>query len=415
MRALAAMFVLGACHAAPTAPAPAAPTDEAIAILLYDHDGEPRYAVIEDRRWLDVTGPQLAIDRIDPAAQLASLTVEPLTAPIAIGTCVRDRLPVLPPPTLRTPVAPASASDAFDTGEVPVVPPPPSDKPTGPAYPAVLHCDVHAAPGRYLVRVRYVVPGLGFRAVHDLTVSAADRATVRSQYTFATPAWQRAAEVRLFDHVPGSDAAAHEIARRTLQLDGTTAVIATPPRDLPARLRWIYAGAAEVTDDAAETSPREARWHRASQTAIWLWLELAAPPDGHAPPLALGVVHAKVAIDAAWAHAIDVPAAAIRPLATGGVRFPLWSDPQLQGDRSRRSHQTRSAMLDQFQISLSNTSGAEREVWFEEDLRPFPRHVVSQSTAVPPAITGDRLRLPITVGAGKLERTRFEIEYELLP
>jgi hypothetical protein len=413
MRALAVMLALGACHAAAPPPAPAVPTDEAIAILLYDHDGEPRYAVVEDRRWLDVTGPELAIDRVDPAAQLASLTVEPLGAPLAIGACVRDRLPVLPAPALRTPAAPASPSDAFDTGEVPIVAPPPdkpSDKPTGPTYPAVLHCAVRAAPGRYLVRVRYVVPGLGFRAVHDLTITAADHATVRSQYTFATPAWQRAAEIRLFDHVPGSDAAAHEIARRTTQLDGTTAVIATPPRDLPARLRWVYAGAAAVTDDAAETSPREARWHRPSQTAIWLWLELTG-----APPLALGVVHARVAIDAAWAHAVDVPAAAIRPLAAGGVRFPLWSDPQLQGDRSRRSHQTRSAMLDQFQISLSNTSGAAREVWFEEDLRPFPRHVVSHSTAQPPAITGDRLRLPITVGAGKLERTRFEIEYELLP
>src|SRR5690349_7324644 len=74
-RSLAAMAL--ACTAArPSAPSRTA--EPGLAIAVYAAAGRAPYAVIDDRRWIDLDGDAIELDRVDPRAQLPSLVVEPL-------------------------------------------------------------------------------------------------------------------------------------------------------------------------------------------------------------------------------------------------------------------------------------------------------------------------------------------------
>ena len=187
--AIAAAALGAACSGAgPVAPAgSAAPV---ISIAIYRRDGVDGYAVVDDRRWIDVAGGALEIDRVDPRADLPSLVIEPLAGgALQIGACLRDRLP-------RAAFAP------------------------------LLRCAALGAPGRHLVRALYVVPGLGYRAQHDVAMTAAGQAAVVSRFAVVTPAWQVRAELALFDGTPGGPHPAREVVRGTAMLDGGIAVLA---------------------------------------------------------------------------------------------------------------------------------------------------------------------------------------------
>lgn len=374
----------GACGAdrrvAPAAPAaPANTLREGLSIALYDHHGDGAYAVVDDRRWVDVTGDALVLDHVDPGAALSSLVIEPLAGgALDVGSCLRDRIP--------DPPAVVAAE-----GQPPAVP-------VRARFAPVLRCAVHAVQGRHLVRVLYVSPALGYRAQHDLTMTAPDRATVTSRFAIVTPVWHARADVTLFDGRTGGEQPPREIARGPILLDGGTAVIAVPPREVGAALRRVYRGAGSDDGD----SPHD------SQPAVWVWLEL----DERALALAPGPVHAHVALPQEGVRDIDVPAAGRRQ-AAAMLRLPLWIDDQLRGKRDRwTGSPDDQAGTDRLTVSVANTGAVTREVWIEEKLRPARRRTVTHAWPGAPTIVKNLLRMKLTVHAGRIEHAGFEITSE---
>jgi hypothetical protein len=373
----------GACgpggRPAPAAPvAPANPPREGLSIALYDHHGDGAYAVVDDRRWIDVTGDALVLDHVDPGAALSSLVIEPLAGgALDVGSCLRDRIPG-PPVAAAAEGQPAAATPAM--------------------FAPVLRCAVRAAPGRHLVRVLYVSPALGYRAQHDLTMTAPDRATVTSRFAIVTPVWHARADVTLFDGRPGREQPPREVARGPILLDGGTAVIAAPPREVAAALRRFYRGAGSDDGDARHDS----------QPAVWVWLEL----DERALALAPGPVHAHVVLPQEGVRDIDVPAAGRRQ-AAAMLRLPLWIDDQLRGKRDRWSGSPDDqAGTDRLTVSVANTGAVTREVWIEEKLRPARRRTVTHAWPGEPTIVKNLLRMKLTVHAGRIEHAGFEITSE---
>jgi len=365
-------------HGGPAAPpTPANTLREAVSIALYDGHDDGAYGVVDDRRWIDVTGGALVLDHVDPGADLPSLVIEPLAGgALEVGGCLRDRIPA--PPVAAVP-----------KGQPPAVP-------ARAMFAPVLRCAVHAEPGRHLVRLLYVSPALGYRAQHDIAMTAPDRATVTSRFAIVTPTWQARAEVTLFDGMPGGEQPPREVARGTILLDGGTAVLAVPPREAKAALRRVYRGASQ--DDGGVV--------RDSQPAVWVWLEL----DDVA--LAPGPVHAHVALAGEGVRDIHVPAAGRRQ-AAAMLRLPLWIDGQLHGMRDRRSGlPDGTAATDKLAVSVANTGTTTREVWIEEKLPPARRRTVTHAWPSEPTIIKNLLRMKLAVPAGKLERAGFEIASE---
>ena len=359
---------------------PANAQREGISIALYDRREEGILGVVDDRRWVEVDDEGLVLDHVDPGAALPSLVIEPLAGgALDVGVCLRDRIPALPDEPARE-VHPAGARVTSARAR----------------FAPVLHCAARGRRGRYLVRLLYVSPALSYRAQHDLTMTAPDRATVASQFAIVTPAWRARAEVTLFDGMPGSAYPPREVARGTILLDGGTAVIAVPPREARAELRRIYRG---VGQDEGES-------RRDSQPAVWVWLELAGLL------LAPGPVHAHVAVAGEGVRDIDVPAAGRRQGETM-LRLPLWIDDQLRGKRDRWGGSPEDpAATDKLTVSVANTGDTTREVWIEEPLRPARRRTVMHAWPSEPAIAKDLLRMKLSIKPGKLERAGFEIVYE---
>ena len=364
--------------AAPAIPAiPANTLSEGVSIALYDRHDDSAYGVVDDRRWIDVTGDALVLDHVDPGAALSSLVIEPLAGgSLDVGGCLRDRIPA--PPVV-----------AVSKGQPPAVP-------VRAMFAPVLRCAVHAAHGRYLVRVLYVSPAFCYRAQHDIAMTAPDRATVTSRFAIVTPAWQARAEVTLFDGMPGGEQSPREVARGTILLDGGTAVLAVPPREARAALRRVYRGASQ--DDGGVL--------RDSQPAVWVWLELDDVV------LAPGPVHAHVALAAEGVRDIHVPAAGRRQ-AAARLRLPLWIDDQLRGKRDRWGGLADGTTgTDKLTMSVANTGETTREVWIEEKLRPARRRTVTHAWPSEPTIVKNLLHMKLTVHAGKIERAGFAIAYE---
>jgi hypothetical protein len=360
-----------ACGHAPAA-APANRAREGVSIALYDRAGEG-YAIVDDRRWVEVAGDALELGGVDPRAALPSLVIEPLDGEaLEIGACTRARLPVAPP-------APA-------------------------AFAPALSCGVAGAPGRRLVRILYIVPQLTYRASHDVAITRADQVTVVSRFAIATPAWHVRADATLFDGAPGGEPPPREIGHGVVMLDGGTAVIATPPHTVAAQLRRVYEGAVRT---GGEIPARDPRWRRDSQSAIWVWLEL----DG--TPLSLGPVHAHVELAGEPQRDIDVPAPGRRQTAAA-LRLPLWIDDQLRGTRERQTlAPDDGALIDHVVLSLANLGDAARDVWFEEPLRPARHRTVRRAWPAAPSASGSVLRLRLQVPAGNIARAGFDVAYEL--
>jgi hypothetical protein len=375
-----------------------------IAIAVYALGDHATYAVIDDRRWVEVAGRSLVLEQVDPRAALPSLVIEPLGgAALDIGACARDRLPGLASAApdgeradARGADASGGASAASDSRG--------ASSSTTPVFTPVLRCAVRGAPGRRLVRILYVVPGLAYRASHDVVMTVPDGARVTSRFSLATPAWKQRAELTLYDGMPGTQQPPREIARGPIVLDGGIAVLATPTRAVAAQLRWIYDGAVHRH---GEVGPRDPRWQRESHPAVWVWLELRAPA------LAPGPVRAHVELPGEPVRDIDVPALGPRTLANA-LGLPLWVDDQLRGRRDRWSQSREDATLvDRFAVSIANLGTSAREVWIDEALRPARRHTVRRVWPGDALEVKGMLRMKLMIPPGKIERGGFEVEYEL--
>lgn len=402
-----AAFVLAAlaasCTHAPAVERIATPP-EGIAIAFY-RAGAQSLTVVDDRRWVEVRGGQLLLDHVDPGAALPSLVIEPLAGPaLSVGQCDRDH---------ETRALPKDGAlerygawqearqkrilegDASATGEAP-----PGDTLT--VISPVVRCTAASGgDGRRLVRVLYVSSTLPYTAQHTVELSGPERATIATRFAIATPSWGGRAEAVLFEGVPGGDKPPVELARGSLSLDGSTAVLGAAPRSVPARVRRVFDGATRIgVGDSADPA-----WGRDSVHAVWVWLEL----DGVA--LSPGPTRAHLELPGETIRDIDVPAAG-REHTDAGTRLPLWIDEELRGLRNRSVTGADGASLtDRLAFSVSNLGTEPREVWIEERLRTAKRVTLKTGWPAKPTQTTDVVRTKVVVKGGGVERLGFVIEY----
>lgn len=366
----AALVALAACAHAPP-PAPAAVPPAGIAIAIYS--GATAYSVVDDRRWVELEGDTLVLDHVDPGAALASLVIEPLAGgALHIGRCERDRIPHFTLPKAQRDARPTKRGAAPD------------------AYVPVVRCAITGAHGRYLVRVLYVSTQLGYRAEHDVAMTAPDRATVASRYAIATPPWSSRAFITLFDGMPGGEHVPVELARGEVALDGTTAVLAVPPHEVPARLRRVFR--TESADSAAAVP-------------VWVWLEL---PHAHLPP---GLVHAHVELPDEGTRDAELAAQA-RDQTDAELRLRMWPDDTLRGMRQRTNdYREGSDLAERVVLSVSNTGTVAREVWLEDRLRKARFFTIER--VFPGKVTSgnELVRARVTVQPGKVEHVGFTVAY----
>lgn len=403
MRAALALGLLIGCTHAP--PVERIATPPAGISMAFYRAGTAAFAVVDDRRWVEVRGGQLVLDHIDPGAALPSLVIEPLAGPaLSVGQCDRDHeTRALPKEGAlerygtwqaekrrRILEGDASAADAAPPGDTLTV-----------VSPVVRCTAASGGDGRRLVRVLYVSSALAYTAQHTVEMTSADRATIATRFAIATPSWGGRADAVLFEGVPGGDKPPVELARGALILDGSTAVLGAAPRQAPARVRRVFDGATRTgVGDSADPS-----WGRDSVHAVWVWLEL----DG--VTLSPGATRAHVEIPGETVRDIDVPAAG-REHTAAGTRLPLWIDEELRGLRSRSVTNADGASLaDRLTFSVSNVGTEPREVWVEERLRTAKRVTLKTGWPVKPALTDEVARTKVLVKGGGTERLGFVIEY----
>jgi hypothetical protein len=412
-RRLALLVALAGCRHAQVAqvvaPAPG------VSIALYDRGDGSAYGVVDDRRWVEVTaGHPIILDNIDPGATLPSLVIEQLGgAPLSIGACSRDVIERAEP----TPAAEQTREQRRIAAlrrrlrEVTDEPPPLTEevKPVVAARPGAptVSCalDRRARAGRYLVRVLYVSTTLQYRAQHELAMTSADRATLGSHFAIVTPPWHERGDITLFDGVPGGDRPPREVARGPITLDGSTAVLAAPPRELAAHLRRIYDGALLV----AGVPATELMWNHRSHPSVWVWAEL---DDARLAP---GPVRAHVALPGETPRDIDIPAVARKSSDPAGVslRLPLWEDPDLRGMRQPGvDYADNASLADRLLYSITNVGSVPHDVWIEEHLRPAKRRRVVRAWPSKPAVHDDTLRTKLTIPPGKIERAGYTVDYD---
>ena len=415
--------MIGAVIATACAPRPARPASRSleagVAIALYGTgDPDTAYAVVDDRRWVESSGHELALDRIDPGASLASLVIEPAGAePLAITRCTRDVLPVVPAavPAAVLPLHAASAElpPSVDA-EAQAVPAPPrmaAPAATLEAVAPTVHCAIAGPPGRRLVRIMYVSRTLGYRTQHDVAMVTPDRARLVTRFAIATPAWHEHAAITVFDGRPGGERAPTELARGQVALDGSIAILAVPPRELAARLRWVYDGAIATP----ELDASDAAWNAGSTRAVWVWLEV--------PHAALSRGPARVHVELPGEPIRDLELASASRGAPGSgdpglLRLPLWADGALSGTRQRLSDPgfdpdaANGALAERLMMSIANLGDAPRDVWIEEHLRPSRRHTLAHAWPKSPATSGDLVRERVTVRPRAIVRVGYTVTYE---
>ena len=391
-----------------------APVADGISIAVYA-GAEHGYAFVEDRRDIEVIDGAVVIDRIEPDAPLQSLVIEPLgRESIRIGACTRERID-----DSAAALAAFADARAKRPQRVIVVHPVHDPQPARfhledtrrfePAVPAgagvlspLVRCEVRARPGTHRVRVTHVADALAFQTRHELTMTAADQATIATRFAVTTPAWGTKATVTLFEGLPGDEAPPRALVRGVVVLDGSQALLTTAPRTLGARLRSVYDGA--KLDDTAK--PDDIVWGKDSRHQVWVWLEIADPTK----QLSRGPVMAHV--DGAGGLR-DVLVTA--PLERTGelVRWPLWVDDGLRGSRQRTIDRADGVTItDRVQLGVSNLGDQPREVWIEERLRPAKRRTLAQSWGGKPTFAKHLARRRLVIAPGATERLGFTIVYE---
>jgi len=360
-RALPAVALAGCLHVAHPAVAPA----PGVTIALYD--GADPYAIVDERRPLELDGDELLLDHVLPGAELATLWISVLDDhDISIDGCVR--------PTLEV-----------DARHHQLVSP-------------MVRCRVHGGRGRHLVRVVYIAPGLDAAISHAIAMTDPDHAAIRSRFVIATPRWNEHAEVVVY---AAGDAASEprELARADVALDGGSAVIALPVRQVAAHLRRIYTGALPSPEVDATTDS----WHAESTHDVWVWLELALAE------LAPGKLAVHVELPGEPVRDVVVEHAVAA--STEGLRVPLWTDAALSGVRQRVTSGS-DERAEQLSLAVANLGAAPREVWIEEQARPGAHRRLIGAIPEPPTIHGDVLRSIVTVQPRAIAHVRYVVLYE---
>jgi hypothetical protein len=407
-------FVLGGCTAH-TTPNHVMVADAGISLALYA-DGQKSYAVVDDRRWLDISGSKVLLGNIDPGAALASLVIETADPAVRIGPCSRERMPEV----FRDPLEDYGLEQERLAAErmrarmrrpLPNVPPPePAVPRSDGTFAPIVTCSVAGPPGRQLVRIVYVSSTLTCRAQHDIEVRDDATATLDSRYAIATPPWRAMADVVVFDGVPGGDHVPRELVRGRITLDGGTSVLVIPTRTVATQLRRVYTGqlVGEVDPEIDELSPN---WPGEAVNAVWATLEL--------PGTTLSPGRARVHVERAGEQQrwIDVaPALLARrdDAEKQPLRLPLWIDDTIRVALSRSVVENDGQrMVEVFAASITNIGDVPREVWVEAHARRAKRRRVERPWPKKPTASGDIVRSIIEAKPGKLERVGYLVVYEL--
>jgi hypothetical protein len=424
-----ALLLLAACTARhPTGPQK--PAEAGISISLYSlGTPESSYGVVDDRRWVELTGKQLVLEHIEPGASLASLVIEPLSGgSLAITRCIREALPEPPP---KSPAPPVAKPPPVPTVQIGV---PNADrrelarelllrrlraeqikkKLAKPEAEPMTHvdatvvCTVDGAPGRHLVRILYVSTKLNYRVEHELAVTTPDRAKLVTRFAIVTPSWHEHADVIVYDGVPGGERPPSEVTRGAVALDGSIAILATPTRETAARVRRIYDGAVATP----QVDVADAAWNSESSHGVWVWLEL--PHTTLAP----GPVSAHVELPDELPHDVELPAG-VRGTSDEDdlLRLPLWVDTQLTGTRQRFTDPNTdpsandTGLAERLLLSVANQSDAPREVWVEEHVRRSRHRKLLRAWPKRPMASGDVVREKLVVKPHAIERVGYTVEY----
>jgi len=331
---------------------------EGLSLSIYD-SGDGFTEVVDDRRTVQVANGAFALE-IEPSAGLASLLVD---GALAVGAC-------------------HSAE----------------------ADPASVRCETPAAPGSYRVHVQYQTQGFPYRAQHELRVTAADRATLRSTYVVTTPRWKRTAHVQVFAGLPGGERVPVPLASGEVALDGSQGAVVVPPREVAGRMRRVFDGAMPPTDDLPAS---DIQWGEASQHVVWVWFELASE---HLPP---GAIHAIVDVPGELARVAEVTGTRRRD-DDEPTRLALFADDEVHGTRKRwHDFSERAELADRFVMTIRNASEEAREVWVEEKLRaPAKRRTVTHAWPKKPGLHRDTLRTKVVVQPGQSERIGYTVAYD---
>ncbi len=361
-----------------------------IALAIYEHNGSggapEGYAIVDDRREVDIAGNELVLSDVDPGAELASLEIVPIGGHVAIGTCTRDRLPI----DLTAPPSGSAAGRA----QVPAIE---AAAPVG-----EVRCAVTAGSGRHLVRLLYTSKAIAYRAEHWIAVDG-DHATVTSHYAITTPSWHGArADVALFDGVPGGEPP-KLVARGSITLDGSTSVLVAAPVATAATVRRVYAGADVDSPASADSTARD--WGANATNDVWVMLDL---PNAQLAP---GEAYVHLAQPDELERDVHVPTAHRHIVATA-VRFALWNDVGMHEARERTNDgPTELALVDRLMFSISNEGETTRDVWIEEPLRAVTLAGIERSWPHKPEIVGDIVREKVSIAPHMLERVGFTLRY----
>jgi hypothetical protein len=409
VRAAALALALVACRSHTPPLSGSKPPEAGITIALYAKGGDESYGVVDDRRWIELAGKTMLLANIDPGAELASLVIEPADAALRVGQCVRERMPE---PRSEDELAayaerqrklrddvPRRYQAEYPHREVAVKGAADEGQPL-----PVVKCDVTGTPGKYLVRILYVTKALGYRAQHDIDLRDDKRAEVTSRFAITTPVWQARADVVLYDGVPGGERSPLEVARGSVTLDGSTAVIPVPARDVPSHLDRIYEGAVVTSTDSTDGN-----WGRDSVQAIWVWLALDNVR------LAPGPIRVHMELPGEGIRDLDVPQASRKQddAADAPLRLPLWVDESLRGSRTRLvEYNDGSSITERYIFSVANLGESEREVFVEEPMRTASRRKLDRAWPKKPTAEHNVLRTRLVIKAGRIERTGYTMTYD---
>ena len=354
---LATVFAACAVRAAPSEP-PAIPRP-GIAVAIYS-----TYAVVDDRRRIEVRDGELVLEHVDATVPLHSLVIEPLGDALAIGSCTRERARGMRPPPVR--------------------------------------CRVRGRAGEHFVRIHYATTAFAVRAEHEITLATAERATLATRFAITAPPWADGADAVLHAGSPGDADPPRELARGKLALDGSAATLVPPPRAHAARLRAVYDGAER--DDTIE--PHDLAWGGESRRQVWVWLELAVADPARFPH---GPARIRVAIPGMPPRTVEIAADLVRRQ-RASVAWPVWIDDDLLGARQRVVvSATNSGIVEQIELAVTNLGEQSREVWLEERLRPLRVRTVTPSSL---AVRRGTARAKLVVAPGATERVAVTIAYE---
>jgi hypothetical protein len=404
-----------------------------ISISLY-RSGDTSCGVVDDRRWVEITGSKILLPNIDPGASLASLVLETASPDVRIGPCSRARLPDardLPTEASSAAAASAAAERArlertrFPRANGRVrefddrprryrrpVPARPEQVTPGERFAPIVQCEVAGTPGKYLVRILYVSSTLGYRVQHDIEIRDPTKATIESRFAIQTPHWRERAEIVVFDGLPGGIEPPREIKRGPATLDGGTTVLVTGPLEVPALLRRIFEGAPFHDDEES---------YDLDVASVWATLELPGIK------LVPGPIRAHVELDGEDRY-IDIPmqrserfmdpeAPAARAEKSGDdepFRIKLWIDGDLRGARQRMIVDNDGVrMVEVVSLTMSNSGDTPREVWLEEHARPAKRRLIDRAWPRKPSASKDTIRNKVVVKPGRAERVGYTIVYEM--